>query len=125
MVPCGVLRGDPHKATGAKVGFLDSFCHSLGTLPRDTGWGLGHSASGKVPAAQSPLRSHFPRLMVNRVRPLENNLTGFWECPQRGGPSDSVWAGLPSAPTGPGARWTDVRTPLHVRAPWSPGPTVL
>ena len=77
---------------------------------------------GKVPA-RSPLRSHFLRLMVNRVCPLENNLTRFWQCPEWGGAAGSrlwLWVGAAAAPTGPGRRRTDVRTPPTTGPP--PGP---
>lgn len=35
--------------------------------------------------------------MVNCICLLENNLTGFWECPEQGGANDSqaVWVGWP------------------------------
>lgn len=86
----------------------------LGGFPPGTVGGDQHPGPvGKVPA-RSPLRSQFLRLMVNPMCPLENNLTRFWQCSEWGGAAGSrlwLWVGAAAAPTGPGGRRTDVRTP--------------
>lgn len=50
--------------------------HTLRFFPGTLGGDQGPGCVGKV-LAESPLRSHFLRLMVNRMCPLENNLTSF------------------------------------------------